>query len=233
MTKLKRKDNRKADVIRPISIQVGVIPNANGSAMVSIGRTTAIAAVYGPRELHPRRLQIANKGVLRTIYSMLPFSVDERIRPGPSRRSSEICKVTRQALEPALYLEEFPKATIDVYINILQADAGTRTAGINAASAALADAGIPMRDLVGSMAAGKIGDDIVLDLEGKEEEETDCDLPVAYMPNSKKITLLQFDGDMPPADVKKVVKLAIKGCEIMYEKQKEALRDKWVGAQKK
>lgn len=224
---MKRKNNRNAEEMRPVTMQAGVLKNADGSALVKLGRTIAIAAVYGPRPLHPRHLQVSDKAYLRTVYAMLPFSTEERIRPGPSRRSTEICKVTRQALEAAVYLEEFPKATIDVFINIIQADAGTRTAGINAASIALADAGIPMKDLVCSIAAGKIDDELVLDLEGKEEEATACDLPIAYMPRTKKLTLLQMDGNITTADAKKAIALAITGCERLYELQKKALIERW------
>jgi exosome complex component RRP41 len=224
---MKRKDNRKPGELRPIVARVGVIPRADGSALFSMGRTTAIAAVYGPREMHPKRMQSADSAVLKTIYSMAPFSTSERVRPGPSRRSHEICKVTRQALEPAVFLEEFPKAGIYLFINIIEADAGTRTAGINAASLALADAGIPMRDLVTAAAAGKVGNDYFLDLEGKEEDETMCDLPVAYMHNEKKITLMQMDGDISPKDAKGVMDAAIKGCEMIYDIQRKALMEKW------
>ena len=159
---------------------------------------------------------------------MVPFSTDERVRPGPSRRSQEICKVTRESLEPVVCLEEFPKATIDIYINIMEADAGTRTAGINAASLALADAGIPMKDLVCAVAAGKIGKEFTVDLEGKEEDATACDLPIAYAPRTKKITLMQMDGDLSAKDAKDVVNVAVKACEEIYKKQKEALKERWM-----
>lgn len=225
---MKRENNRKPEELRPITIKVGVIKNADGSALVSLGKTTAIAAVYGPTSLHPKHLQLQNRAFLRTIYSMAPFSTTERVRPGPSRRSMEISKVIRQALESAVFLEEYPKTAINVYINIIQADSGTRTAGITAASVALADAGIPMRDLVAAVAAGKIDNEAVLDLEGKEEEISKCDLPIAYMPRKKEITLLQMDGNLNSKEIKEVINTAIKGCEIIYKKQKEALRAKWV-----
>lgn len=224
---MKRLNGRKPGELRPVVVKAGVIKQADGSALVSLGKTTAVAAVYGPTSLHPKHLQLSNKALLRTIYSMAPFSTTERVRPGPSRRSTEICKVTRHAIEPTLFLEENPKSAINVYINILQADSGTRTAGINAASVALADAGISMRDLVASVAVGKVGNDYFLDLEGKEEDETKCDLPIAYMPRNKKITLLQMDGDLPAKEVKELINLAIKGCEILYEKQKKALKERW------
>ncbi len=225
---MKRADGRKPDELRPLKIEVGVVPNANGSALFGLGKTTAIAAVYGPRPLHPRHMQVSNRAYLRTIYMLVPFSTTERNRPGPSRRSREICKVTMNALEPAVFLEEFPKATIDVFIDILQADAGTRTAGINAASIALADAGIPMRGLVSSIAGGVIDGECVVDLAGEEEDVTACDMPVAYMPEKKKITLLQLDGKVQPEDSAKLLKILLKKCEYINEKQKEALRDRWV-----
>jgi exosome complex component RRP41 len=225
---MEREDKRKPDELRPLVIKAGVLPRANGSALVCLGKTMVVAAVYGPRSLFPKHRQVPNKALLQTTYNMVPFSTTERVRPGPSRRSREICKVTREALEPAIFLEEFPKAVIDVYIDVLQADSGTRTAGINAASVALADAGIPMRDLVASVAAGKIDNHFVLDLGGKEEEVSKCDMPIAYIPRSKEITLLQMDGSLSEKDVKEVMKLAIKGCEYIYKKQKEALRERWI-----
>ncbi|MBU0530402.1 MAG: exosome complex exonuclease Rrp41 [Candidatus Aenigmatarchaeota archaeon] len=225
---MKRKNNRKANETRPIKIEVGVIPNADGSALFGFGKTTAIAAVYGPSSMHPKHKQKSNRAVLQTYYTMLPFSTTERVRPGPSRRSTELCKVIREALEPVVFLEEFPKAGISIYIHIIQADAGTRTAAINAASLALADAGIPMRDLVASVAGGKIDKEYVIDLEGKEEDDSVCDIPLAYIPRTKEISLLQMDGDLSPNDVSEIMKLCVANCEIIYQKQKEALEKKWV-----
>lgn len=224
---MKREDNRKLDELRPVKMKVGVLKQADGSAMVTIGKTIAVAAVYGPRELNPRHRQESDRAILQCNYTMAPFSTSERVRPGPSRRSVEISKVTREALEPALFLENFPRTTVDLYIVILQANAGTRTAGINAASLALADAGIQMRDLVTSIAAGKIGKEYALDLTGKEEEVTECDLPIAYMPRGKRFTLLQMDGDISKEDMKNIIKLAVKGCEDLYNLQQKALLEKW------
>ena len=152
----KRPDGRKITELRPIHAKVGVIPNADGSAIFSFGETTAIAAVYGPRTMHPQHAQNPEKGVLRCEYNMISFSVDDRIRPGSNRRSTEISKITEWALEPVLMLEKYPNAVVDVFINIIQANASTRCAGINAAAMALAQAGIPMKGLVSSVSIGKL-----------------------------------------------------------------------------
>lgn len=222
-----RMDGRGPDELRPIEAEVGILKNANGSAMFRLGNTVAVAGVFGPHEVHPRHEEEAERAILRTTYSMAPFSTSERGRPGPSRRSREISMVTREALVPVIFMEEFPKTAIDVTIEILQADSSTRCVGINAAALALADAGVPMRDLVASCSAGKIADTIVLDIAGKEDTEGELDLPIAYYPKKKQITLLQMDGITVPEEAKEIIKLAIQGCEQIYKVQKEALKKKY------
>ena len=226
---IKRNDGRKALDLRPMKAKVGVVPNADGSAMFSFGDTVAIAAVYGPRLLHPQHMQDPSAGILRVNYDLLSFSVNDRKKPGPSRRSQEISKVTEWALSPVLDLSEFPNTVIDVQIYIIQADAGTRTAGINAASLALAHAGIPMKNLVCSVACGKLDKDIVVDLDKSEEDfeggEGPTDFPLAKIANTNEFTLIQLDGKIPPERVKEVLEAANKSCEEVYEVQKKALKE--------
>lgn len=227
-----RPDGRRLEELRPIEAQVGVLKKADGSALFKMGNTLAIAGVYGPRKVYPKHEEEAERAILRTRYSMAAFSTTERIRPGPSRRSQEISKVTREALMPVIFLDEFPKTAIDVYIEILQADASTRVAGINAASLALADAGVPMADLVASCSAGKVAGHIVLDVAGKEDTEGELDLPVAYYKRKNLVTLLQMDGLATKEEVKEIIKMALKGCEVIYEKQREALKRKYAWEEK-
>ena len=155
-----RTDGRTPDELREIKIQVGVLKNADGSAFIEFGNNKIIVAVYGPREVHPKHMALPDRCVLRCRYHMSPFSTDTRKNPAPSRREVEISKVMREALEPALMLEDYPRAAIDVFVEVLQADGGSRCAGIVAASVALADAGINMRDMVTACAAGKVDERI-------------------------------------------------------------------------
>jgi len=226
--KTTRPDGRKPNELREIKAQVGIVPNADGSAMFSTGDTIAIAAVYGPRKFHPQHQQNPEKGVLRCSYNMNSFSVTERIRPGPSRRSTEISKITEWALEPVLMLEKYPNTVIDVFINIIQADAGTRCAGINAAAMALAHAGIPMKNLVSSISVGKIDKQIVVDVTKEEEDweegEGATDIPVS-MSGDGKITHLQLDGKINKEQLIEAIEMAKEACEKVHEIQKKALKE--------
>lgn len=223
----RRVDGRKPDELRPTTIDVGILKNADGSALIRQGNNKIIVAVYGPRELHPRHLALPDRAIIRCRYHMVPFSVPERKSPAPTRREIELSKVIREALEPAIILSSFPRTTIDVFIEVLQADGGTRTASITAASVALADAGIPMRDLVTAVAVGKVDDTLVLDLNHLEDQYGGGDMPVAMMPSLGQITLLQADGTFTLDEFKRGLELAIRGIKSLYEIQKRALKERY------
>ena len=229
MTYTKRTDGRKFDELREIKAEVGVIQRADGSARFQIGNTIALAAVYGPRNLFPRFLQNAEQGILRCNYNMMSFSGScERVKPGPSRRSKEISFVTENALLPALDLKDFPNSVVDVYIELLQTDAGTRCAGITAAALALADAGFPMKDLVTAVSIGLLDNKVLIDVNGEEDCELEAtDIPVAMMPRTGEITLLQMDGPAKKDELKEVLTVARKICNQIYKVQCEALRARY------
>jgi exosome complex component RRP41 len=224
-----RLDGRKPDELRPLKLEVGLLSNADGSAYIEQGKNKILAGVYGPREAHPKHLALQDQMVLRCRYHMAPFSVQERKSPSPSRREVELSKVIRQSLEPAIFMEYYPRTMVDVFIEVLQADGGTRCASITAAALALADAGIPMKDLVVACAAGKADDKIVLDLMDEEDKLGTADVPLALMPNLNAITLLQMDGILTHEEFENAVNLAIEGCKKIYAMQKEALKSKYVG----
>tara|TARA_Y100000310_G_C20700789_1_gene829677 strand:+ start:2348 stop:3055 length:708 start_codon:yes stop_codon:yes gene_type:complete len=231
MTYKERPDGRKFDEPRKIEAKAGVIPNADGSAYFKIGNTAAYAAVYGPRNLHPKFLQDPSTGILRCNYNMMPFSSSgDRVRPGSSRRSKEISMVTQKALIPVLDLKEYPNSVVDVFIELPETEAGSRCAGICAASMALADAGLAMKDLVAAVSVGRVDDKLVVDLDYKEESYEDgpvADIPIAMMPNQDKITLLQMDGLISKEQLKEALGMGKKVCREIYEVQKKALKGKY------
>jgi len=222
-----RIDGRKPDELRPIKIEAGVLYRADGSCYLEWGGNKILAAVYGPRELLPRHFQDPTKAIVNARYNMASFSVEERKRPGPDRRSIEISKVTSEALESVIFTELFPRTTIDVCIEVLDAEAGTRCAGITAAAVALADAGVPMRDLPVACAAGKVDGTIVLDLTSEEDKEGEADLPIAIAPRSEEILLLQMDGHLTYKEFEEALELAIKGCKEVAKLQRKALLNKY------
>lgn len=227
INKGKRYDGRKLDEMRPMVARAGVIKRADGSGYFRMGNTVAIAAVYGPKELHPRHLQDPKRAYLKYIYNMAPFSTEDRVKPGTSRRSIEISEVSRQAFNSVVFLEDFPKTGIEVHVEILQANASTRCAGVNAASIALADAGIPMTDILSSCSAGVVEDQILLDVAGKEDTEGQVDFPVVYMPRTDEIALLQMDGMITVENFRKLFELAKSGCVEVLEVQKKALKERF------
>ena len=225
----KRTDGRAFDELRPIKVKVGIVPSADGSAMFETGGTRAIAVVRGPRTLHPQHMQNPKTGILRVNYGMMPFSVWERIRPGPSRRSEEISKVSEWALSSVVDLSGFPNTVVDVFIQIPQADAGTRVAGLNAAAMALAHAGIPMKEMISAIAVGKMDKTIVVDVNKDEEDfeegEGATDIPMAFTSRTKNIALLQLDGKISPEELKQAIEIGKKACEKILEIQIKALKE--------
>jgi exosome complex component RRP41 len=223
-----RLDGRKFDQLRPIKVEVGVLKKADGSAYIEQGKNRILAAVFGPREAHPKHLAMPDKALLRCRYHMAPFSTDTRKSPAPSRREHELSKVIREALASVVFLERFPRTSIDIFVEILQSDGGTRCAGIVAASLALADAGIPIRDLVAAVSAGKIDNQVVLDLDDIEDKAGKADLPVAILPSTGEVALIQMDGELTSKEFQEAFNLAISGCRKINELQKEALRSKYL-----
>jgi exosome complex component RRP41 len=225
----KRLDGRKADELRPIKIEVGVIPRADGSAYLEWGQNKVFAAVYGPRECLPKHLANSYKAVVRYNYRMATFSVPGRKNPKPARREIEISKVSGEALERAIFLEKFPNTAINVEVEIVDSNAGSRVAGLTAASVALADAGIPMRDLLVGVSVGKAGGHIIVDLNKEEEDAPDAvDIPIALLPTTNEFVLLQMDGLLTKKEWEEAVKLGIEASKKVSEIQKKALNEKYV-----
>ncbi len=224
-----RLDKRKVDELRPIKIEVGVIPRADGSAYLEWGQNKVFAAVYGPRECLPKHTMNPYKAIIKYNYRMATFSVPDRKNPKPGRREIEISMVSAKALEAAVLVENFPGTQINVEVEIMDSNAGTRVAALTAASVALVDAGIPMRDLVTGVSVGKAGGKIIVDLNKEEEDASDAvDIPMAILPNSGEVVLLQMDGLLTKKEWEQAYKLGLKASEKVYELQKEALKKGFV-----
>jgi len=229
----KRTDGRTAEELRDIRIESGILKEANGSAYIEWGGNKIIAGVYGPRQCIPRHGASPYKARIKCRYMMSPFSsLEEHGRSGPSRRSTELSKVIREVFEELIIAEKFPNTQIDIYIDVLQANGGTRTASITVAAAALANAGIPMKDLVAAVAIGKADDNLVTDLNKDEDNLGQSDMPLAISHRDKKLLLVQMDGLLTKDEVKKMVEMAENSCEKVHEIQVNALKKVYEGGER-
>jgi exosome complex component RRP41 len=222
-----RTDGRRPDELRKIRMEVGVLEKTDGSAYIEVGGTKIYAGVIGPREVHPKHLELPDRGIINCRYHMASFSVDERKPLGMTRREIELSKVIREALETVVFLEEFPRMMVDIFVEVIQADGGTRTAGITAASLALADAGIPMADLIAATAVGKVEGQLVLDINELEDKYGEADMPVAMAPNLNSIVLLQLNGRMTVEEMFKGLEMAQEAIKKIHSLQIEALKNKY------
>ncbi|WMT51627.1 MAG: exosome complex exonuclease Rrp41 [Ferroplasma sp.] len=221
-----RLDGRATNEMRPIKIQTGVVDRADGSAFIEWGANKIIVAVY-VREAYPKHAQNIDRAIVKARYNMSGYSVEERKRPGPDRRTMEISKVVSEALSSAIVLEKLPRAEVDVFIQVLEADAGTRIASLTASSVAVADAGVPMRDLVVGCTAGKADGKIVLDLSKDEDNFGQADIPMAILPRTGKVVLLQLDGDVTEEEFNQATSMMMEAMPRISEIQRNALMDKY------
>lgn len=227
----KRLDGRDKHELRPIKMEVGILKNADGSAYLEWGNNKIFAAVFGPREVHPHHLAKPDRGILRVFYRMATFSVFERKRPAPGRREKEISMIIADCLEPVLFLELYPGTSFEVFIQVMDADGGTRCASTTVAALALANAGIPMKSLVTSLALGKIDGELVVDLSGIEDKAGDADLPVAVTWFNDELSLLQFDGEMDIEQFDELLELSKKFAKEIYDMQVTALKNEYESIQ--
>ena len=193
----KRLDGRGFDELREIKIEAGVLKNADGSAYLEWGNNKVLAAVYGPKEAFPKHMSDPTKAIVKCRYAMAPFSsLEDHGRTGPNRRATEISKVAKEAFENVIMLNDYPGGQIEIFMEILQSDGGTRAAGITAAAVALANAGIHMKDLIYSVSVGRIGEHIAIDVNKIEDNYSDADMPIAIAPRNNDVLLLQMDGGL-------------------------------------
>jgi exosome complex component RRP41 len=227
----KRLDGRDRLDLRPIKMEVDVIKNADGSAYIEWGNNKIFASVYGPREVHPHHLAKPDKGILRVFYRMATFSVFDRKRPAPGRREKEISMIISDCLEPVLFLELYPGTSFEIFIEVVDADGGTRCASTTVAALALADAGVPMRSLVTSCAVGKFDGKLVTDLSGIEDKAGEADLPTAMTWFNDELSLLQFDGKLTQSELDESLDMAQDALNKIYQLQLDALKRKYIKIQ--
>jgi len=226
----KRANGREDDELRPLNFKVGVLNKAQGSCLLEWGKNKVVAGVYGPREVFPKSMADARKAVVVSRYIMAPFSgVEGHGRAGPNRRSREISKVASHVFENVVLTKKFPKTMIEVQMEVLQSDGGTRIAAITAGVLALADAGIPMKDLPCGSGAGTIGGGrMVLDLDKYEDNLGESDIPTILSPRTGEILLYQMDGYLSKEQLLEgLEKVRAGAVPKVKEEMERALKEKY------
>ncbi|KAI7840133.1 hypothetical protein COHA_006172 [Chlorella ohadii] len=220
-----RLDGRRPKELRQLKAELGVLASADGSAMFEMGNTKVLAAVFGPKPVETRSQEDDKRCLVKCEYAMASFSTGERRRRGKGdRRATEITKAIRNCLEQTILVELMPRSQIDVYVQVLQADGGTRCACINAAFMALAAAAVPMRDILASCAAGYLESTALLDLNYVEDSGGGPDVAVAIHPNfDDRVVLLQQDNRVAIETFEEVLQLAVAGCRAVGEFMRQRL----------
>ncbi|XP_068091104.1 exosome complex component RRP41 [Hyperolius riggenbachi] len=222
-----RQDGRRPGELRKIQARMGIFAQADGSAYVEQGNSKALAVVYGPHEIRgPRSKTLHDRAMVNCQYSMATFSTGERKRrPHGDRKSSEMTLHLKQTFEAAILTQLYPRSQIDIYVQILQADGGNYSTCVNAATLAVIDAGIPMRDYVCACSAGFVEDTPLVDLSYIEEASGGPQLALALLPKSDQIALLEMNSRLHEDHLEKVMDAASKACKDVYAVLDQAVRE--------
>ncbi|KAI6059563.1 Exosome complex component RRP41 [Aix galericulata] len=165
----------------------------------------------------PRSKALPDRALVNCQYSMATFSTGERKRrPHGDRKSSEMSLHLKQTFEAAILTELFPRSQIDIYVQILQADGGNYCACVNAATLAVIDAGIPLRDYVCASSAGLVEDTALADLSYLEEAAGGPQAALALLPTSGQMALLQLDARLHQDRLGAVLEAAGGACRAVH-----------------
>lgn len=221
-----RLDGRRPHELRKIVCRLGVFKQADGSAYIEMGNTKALATVYGPHEVTIKSKMLHHRVLLNCQFSMATFSTGERKkRPKGDRRSTETSMLMKRAFEAAILTQLYPRSQIDIYVQILQADGSNQSACINAATLALIDAGIPMKDYVSACAVSFVNDKPLMDINYLEESFGGPKLSLALLPKSGNIVMFQMDSRLHVDNLDKVLDLAKKGCTDIHVLQRQTVHE--------
>jgi len=196
---LKRLDGRKPDEIRPITIEVGMLPRTHGSAIFTRGETQALVTITLGTPQEAQKIEDFEGETFQRFmlhYNFPPFSVGEvKFLRGPARREIGHGNLARRAVEPVLPTEDEFAYTIRCVSDILESNGSSSMASVCGGSLALMDAGVPVSAAVAGVAMGLIkGDErtvVLTDIAGAEDHEGDMDFKVAGTRNG--VTALQMD----------------------------------------
>ncbi|XP_063218386.1 exosome complex component MTR3-like [Bacillus rossius redtenbacheri] len=232
----RRKDGRKCNEPRRIYLKTGAVTQAKGSAYLELNKTKVICSVFDPREI-PRRSDYSINGELYCELKFAPFSCEARRGHQPDAEEKEFSLNLKRALEPAVCRHEFPNFQVDVYAYVLENDGSALAAAITCAGLALADASVPMYDLVTASTVGIHGDLLLLDPTSEEEALCNTAPPpgaasqnhglvtAAYSPVHHQVSEFVQRGAMDPDCVGASIQTLTAACRAVYPLIQQCLVD--------
>ena len=240
MSEQARSDGRGDNDLRSVTITPGFIENAEGSALIAMGRTKVICTASVESGV-PRFLRDSGRGWVTAEYGMLPRSTDSRMDREAARgkvggRTMEIQRLIGRSLRMAVDMEALGENTVRIDCDVIQADGGTRTAAITGAWVALAQATAwlrktgaidedPMARGIAAVSVGIVDGRPLLDLAYDEDSKAEVDMNVV-MTSEAEFVEVQGTGEAAPygrADLDRLVSLAEKGIVELIAAQRRAL----------
>ena len=229
-----RADGRADDQLRPVGIIPGFVETADGSALISVGRTRVICTA-SVEESVPAWMRGRGRGWVTAEYSMLPASTGERKARDISRgkldgRTTEIQRLIGRSLRAVVDMEALGERTVWLDCDVLQADGGTRCAAICgayvAARRALDRFGLSraLRDSIAAVSVGIVDDVALLDLDYSEDSRAEVDMNVV-MTGDARLVEVQATAEGTPfsrARLDELLELAAAGIEEIARAQEEA-----------
>ncbi len=239
----RRHDGRRPDEIRPISIQRDFIGTADGSVLISCGRTRVICTAMIVEGVPPF-LRMTDQGWLTAEYDMLPASTAERRSRGDRTgrvdgRSIEIQRLIGRSLRAVTDLTKLGKNTLWVDCDVIEADGGTRTLSITGAYVALVDAlrkmeaegrlaKWPVSDSVAAVSVGIADGQVIVDLDYTEDSSAEVDMNLV-MTGKGRFIEVQGTAERVPfgaAQLSRMVSAARRAMKVLTGVQRAALNER-------
>ena len=238
---MKRSDGRGPKALRQVGLTRNYLKHAEGSVLMELGDTKVICSA-SVEERVPPFLRNTGKGWVTAEYSMIPRSTHTRTpreRGGGNGRTFEIQRLIGRSLRAVTDLNAFGEKTVWIDCDVIQADGGTRTASITGAYVALVDAfqkmvrdgvieNIPVKDSVAAISVGKVGGEVLLDLNYEEDSKAEVDMNVVMTGNGRFVEIQgTAEGEaFTKKEMDGLIKVAQDGIKILTKLQKKSLHGK-------
>lgn len=222
-----RPDGRRAQDLRRFTCSVGGAQfHADGAATVRLGLTNVAAYVFGPLDARGKsRGGGQEAGSVECVVVWAPFSGPQRkVRRRLDRATTDLAASLKGVFEAAILLHLYPGSLFRIVVQVLEADGAVLSCAINAASAALVEAGVAMADTVVSCSAGVVEEESFVDLNQTESNAAASHLVVALFVNTNKISCVLLDSKTSIANFNQMLEVCVAGCKVIYRDLAKTIR---------